>query len=367
VRDLIVTVEAQWDGSLVPENWSFGMLTDTELGLLAKILEGINQGDVLLVDLNTMPDNPSCLKLPGLPDATSGVHYSATIVASGGAPPYTFYLLGALPPDLHLNRLTGELSGVPSLAGLMPQVHTFSVMVVDASSTPKTVTRKLSITVNPPPQITTVSLADAFMEQSYQEPLQVRGGSNPVSWEIVDGQLPAGLSLDPNTGIVAGVPPTARPAKTTTAYFTVEVADLNSATDTETFSLTVYPSQESVCDPAPPAPLGSPLLTLGKHDGVLMLFWSGIAGATTYDVVHGDLTELRATAGSFGPTVYGCLAQDANSTEASFAGADPGPGQAHWFLVRGENCGASGTYDSDLSMQPGSRDAGLDAAVDSCD
>ena len=64
-----------------------------------------------------------------LPDGTVGTPYSVTLHAVGGNPPYTFwYLVGpSMPRGLHLNSLTGLLSGVPSHAG----THTITFRVRD--------------------------------------------------------------------------------------------------------------------------------------------------------------------------------------------------------------------------------------------
>jgi len=36
--------------------------------------------------------------------------------------------------------------------------------------------------------------------------LQTKGGKSPVHWKVVSGRLPAGVSLDPNTGVISGTP-----------------------------------------------------------------------------------------------------------------------------------------------------------------
>ncbi len=53
-----------------------------------------------------------------LPNGTVGVHYSATLQAAGGSAPYRFWYVagGSMPRGLHLNSLTGVLSGTPSRA-----------------------------------------------------------------------------------------------------------------------------------------------------------------------------------------------------------------------------------------------------------
>jgi hypothetical protein len=46
--------------------------------------------------------------------AQAGLAYNSLVVASGGTPPYTYSITGALPPGLTLNTATGEVNGVPS-------------------------------------------------------------------------------------------------------------------------------------------------------------------------------------------------------------------------------------------------------------
>ncbi len=51
------------------------------------------------------------------PAGTVGVFYTHTFPASGGTPPYTFSIIGILPPGLTLNATTGVVSGIPTTAG----------------------------------------------------------------------------------------------------------------------------------------------------------------------------------------------------------------------------------------------------------
>jgi hypothetical protein len=63
VGDAVDVAEATWTGSL-PSNWAFDALSDNERWLLAKILDGINNGTIVVVDTDSYPDNPTCLSVP---------------------------------------------------------------------------------------------------------------------------------------------------------------------------------------------------------------------------------------------------------------------------------------------------------------
>lgn len=97
----------------------------------------------------------------------------------------------------------------------------------------------------------------------------------------------------------------------------------------------------------------------------MILSWSALAGAVSYDVVQGDLGTLRATGGDFTAATESCLAADTTATQHLSSGV-PAPGEETWFLVRGGGCGGDGTYDTGEPSLLGSRDAEVDAAASSC-
>ena len=71
-----------------------------------------------------------------------------------------------------------------------------------------------------PLDITTISLPPGVQGASYSQELLATGGVPPYLWSIVDGNLPPGLSIDPEKGIISGVP------KDSGSFeFTVEVRD----------------------------------------------------------------------------------------------------------------------------------------------
>lgn len=114
------------------------------------------------------------------------------------------------------------------------------------------------------------------------------------------------------------------------------------------------------------APAGSPSLTAGKNGNDVLLSWTALSGATSYDLVQGVLSTLRSSHGSFQSASQTCAANDTPGASFTFHGAQPGAGDGYWFLVRGSNCGAGGTYDSGAASQVGSRNAGIAASGHDC-
>jgi hypothetical protein len=105
------------------------------------------------------------------------------------------------------------------------------------------------------------------------------------------------------------------------------------------------------------APTGSLAVTFAKPPGDTLLSWAASAAATGYDVVTGDLQELRGNGGNYATlTQASCASNDQSSTSYSAAASNPPPGGARWFLVRPMNCGGAGTYDEGVPSQQGLRD-----------
>ena len=120
------------------------------------------------------------------------------------------------------------------------------------------------------------------------------------------------------------------------------------------------------CSPAPPPPAATPDLDVDKSgNDVASLSWSAPAGATGYDVVRGDLEDLRGSGGDFSAATTDCLEDNGTGTTLDVAG-DPAPGEGVWFLVRALNCGGAGSYDTGQASQIDPRDAGISASGNDC-
>lgn len=84
-----------------------------------------------------------------------------------------------------------------------------------------------------PPRITTTSpLASGTVGTAYSS-VTLAASGNPTSWEITEGSLPAGLTLDENTGVISGTP-TAQG----TSNFTVTATN-SGGSDSEQLSITI--------------------------------------------------------------------------------------------------------------------------------
>jgi hypothetical protein len=80
------------------------------------------------------------------------------------------------------------------------------------------------------------TLPDGQVSTLYNQTLPASGGTPPYSWTIINGSLPAGLTLG-SDGVLSGTP-----VSPGTSQFTAQVTDNNSKTAAGTFSLTVNPA-----------------------------------------------------------------------------------------------------------------------------
>lgn len=136
-----------------------------------------------------------------LPNPTERIPYTQILTALGGVAPYTFAITaGTLPDGL---ELTGSLiTGVPSTPG----PYSFVVSATDAVAT--VITQSYAVTVIPQPPIS-ISPTDPLLPKArvdfvYTETFAAIGGNEPYTYTISGGALPAGLTLNPTTGVLSG-------------------------------------------------------------------------------------------------------------------------------------------------------------------
>jgi hypothetical protein len=158
-----------------------------------------------------------------------------------------------------------------------------------------------------PPVIDSANPLQAVAGTPFSYQLAVTGGTPPFTWSIASGTLPAGLSLNPQSGLIAGTPTAA-----TAATFTVQVADAVARTAQRAFSLTVAPPSvapltlnlaatlQAVKGQSfayqPQASGGTPPYTWSITGGAL-------PGEFVLNGVTGALTGTPAVAGEFSVTI----------------------------------------------------------------
>jgi hypothetical protein len=125
-----------------------------------------------------------------LTDAASGSPYAFTLEAGGGEPPYTWEdVEEELPSWLSLSP-EGVLSGTPDATG----EHTFTVGVIDTAGDGALADFTLTVR-GAGLTITTETLPAAEEGFEYSASLEAVGGAQPYAWLIVDGTLPAGVTM----------------------------------------------------------------------------------------------------------------------------------------------------------------------------
>jgi hypothetical protein len=103
-----------------------------------------------------------------LPGGSVGAIYSFTLTASGGAPPYSWGLIGgALPNGLTLNSTTGAIGGIPSVPGSFA----FTVQVTDASHA--NTSQPLSLTIASGSSTPSMSLTGVPGSASSAQPISL--------------------------------------------------------------------------------------------------------------------------------------------------------------------------------------------------
>ncbi|MFL6174194.1 MAG: putative Ig domain-containing protein, partial [Marmoricola sp.] len=147
--------------------------------------------------LHVSPAPDPVITTTSLPPATAFSTYSTTLTKTGNAGAWS--VTGSLPNGVTFDNATGTLSGKPTVSGDFSLTFTFT-----ESESGTFASKQLTLHVNPAPKpvITTTSLPDGQAFQDYTTTLSRTG--NAGTWSSTT--LPAGLSLDPATGVLSGRP-----------------------------------------------------------------------------------------------------------------------------------------------------------------
>ena len=166
------------------------------------------------------------------------------LLASGGAPPYSWSITGtgapsAAAPGLTLS-LAGVISGTPTTAVGSPFTRTYRVQ----DNNGVTVTKSLALAVNAALVIDTPSpLPNGKVGDTYSTPLAASGGTGPYTWTIASDSpnpIPSGLTLSAG-GVLSGTPTVGPPTSVGTHSLKFTVTDQTAQSVSATLSLTIAP------------------------------------------------------------------------------------------------------------------------------
>jgi hypothetical protein len=148
-----------------------------------------------------------------------------------------------------------------------------------------------------PLTIETLSLPTSDYQLPYTSTVVAGGGQPDYTFEITQGALPTGLTLDPDTGAITGTPEALG-----TFTFTVQVTDSSGTPATQTVPLSLTVVQTELSDPVPAVTSLSPAQGVGAGGGTVTVngtgFTQGLAGPTT--VTFGRVPASNVTVNAAG-------------------------------------------------------------------
>ncbi len=285
-----------------------------------RVIDSIGAPAIASVTMNVLPDVEP-LRVVSTGDQTPGLtgkDYAHQLLYAGGRSPVLWSVAsGSLPPGLTFNTVSGVISGRPRQEG----TFTFSVRVVDAEQTQVfSDSLRIVITVGPLGVVDFGNLPSARTGVDYTFALLGTGGTAPYVWATF-GTLPAGLTLNPSTGVISG-----RPTLVGSNAFSIRITDSTSAT-------AVSDTMRIVVDVGPLSITSIGALAAGKvnvdyteqlqlNGGKQPYTWSLSPGSVlppglTLNASTGAISGKPTAAGTFNFTVQVIDAQPASATSGT--------------------------------------------------
>jgi hypothetical protein len=209
-----------------------GLVFDAEKGIISgtPVLEGLVNFKVTVID-STYPTTQSITRLLSIkttseftiisstvfPQAQQGLAINPfSLVAVGGESPFTWRVMGgSLPQGITLDAEKGILSGTPLDYG--DRAVIIEVTDINDNKAQKEFIWHIADDL----VIETGAIPDGAKDVDYSFTLSAKGGVLPYQWQITSGELLQGLTFDPETGIIQGVPEQSGQVRS----FTVKIID----------------------------------------------------------------------------------------------------------------------------------------------
>ena len=231
---------------------------------------------------------------------SSGVALTRTLTAAGGSVPYTYALTsGALPAGLTLSS-----AGVVSGTALQTGTFTFTITATDALGC--TGSRAYTWTISCPAlTVNPATFADVPAGVALSRTLSLGGGPVlPVTYSVIAGALPTGLSLASN--LITGTPTT-----TGTFSFTIRATDAAGCTTSRTYTWNV------ICPTITVNPATLPAATTGVAYSRTLSVTGGVAPITLMTTSLPPWLSLSGNVLSGTPPAAATYTFDVTATDAN--------------------------------------------------
>jgi len=309
---------------LLPAGLSFDSTSGAITGS-PTVTSGLTTYTVTVIDANSAAaSNTFQLTINGAVTATQSVASKTLtqgtaspftpVTGGGGTVPLSYGVSPPLPTGLSFDTTTGAITGAPTVTHA---ASTFTVTVTDANGSSSSNTFQLTINsaVTATQAIPAVTLTQNQPSASFT-PVTGSGGTGSLSYSV-SPPLPTGLTLGTTNGTITGSPTVTHAAST----FTITTTDLNGATASNTFQLTIntaVTATQSVATKtltqghaASFTPITGGGGTAPLSYGVSPLLPSGLS----FDTNTGNITGAPTV--TLAATIFTVTVTDANSATAS--------------------------------------------------